>query len=104
MTAQEREAQQRKLTILRRKVRAAVKEHGRRAAREVVPAYAGEPSISALARAMDVERSLLTLCLSVHRNRPSRNMRRKLEAHLGLPRGGMDLVLALIEEVPIGTD
>ena len=101
-TAQEREAQQRRLTILKRQVRAALKKHGRRAAREVVPAFAGEASISALARAMGVERSLLTLCLSVHKNRPSRRIRRLLDDHLSLPRGGMDLVLALVEEVPNG--
>lgn len=91
-----------RLTRLMTRVRNEVEEGaGRYAARVAVPAFAGHDTIQALADDMGEERSLLTLCLSVHRNRPSRRIRRALDDYLELPRGGMDMVLALVEELEV---
>ncbi len=77
-------------------------------AREIVPKYAEElellgqekANVPGLARAMDVDRANLHVCLGGDPKNRRDNVRRRLEDFLGLTPGGMTQALSLMEKLP----
>ena len=65
----------------------------------IVPKFAGHDSIAAMARAMDVDRSALTLMLGVVGTKPATKLRELAEDHMTLTRGGMTEVLSQLVEL-----
>lgn len=84
--------------VLVKSVAMAKRIHGKDAARRIIPEFAGEESITSLAKAMDVNRSALSLCLGAVDGRPATKLKRALEDYLDIPPGGMDEVLAELRD------
>ena len=96
---QEEESKAKRTRTLKVAVALGISQWGKNAAREMVPEFALGPSgtISALARAIGVNRSSLSLCLGAQS--PKHDVRRKLEDFMDISTGGMTDVLSVIEEI-----